>query len=101
MSVAAPLRHGAVVPFTRPPRVSVVIKALNEERHIRASIESAVAADHGLAGVVAAADSRRVAALGRVEAAPIPYHGRRYSLNVTLPPLGAVFFTSEVMLEQS
>ncbi|HUF18022.1 MAG TPA: 1,4-alpha-glucan branching protein GlgB [Thermoanaerobaculia bacterium] len=37
--------------------------------------------------------------LGRVEAAPIPYHGRRHSLNVTLPPLGAVFFTSEEMLE--
>ena len=37
--------------------------------------------------------------LGRVEAAPIPYHGRRYSLNVTLPPLGAVFFASEEMLD--
>jgi 1,4-alpha-glucan branching enzyme len=33
--------------------------------------------------------------LGGVEAAPIPYHGRRYSLNVTLPPLGAVFFKAE------
>ena len=33
--------------------------------------------------------------LGGVEAAPIPYHGRPYSLNLTLPPLGAVFFKSK------
>lgn len=31
--------------------------------------------------------------LGQVEASPIPYHGQPYSLNLTLPPLGAVFFT--------
>ncbi len=30
--------------------------------------------------------------LGGVEATPIPYHGRPYSLNLTLPPLSAVFF---------
>jgi 1,4-alpha-glucan branching enzyme len=30
--------------------------------------------------------------LGGVEAAPIPLHGRPYSLAVTLPPLSAVFF---------
>ena len=30
--------------------------------------------------------------LGGVEAAPIASHGRPYSLNVILPPLGAVFF---------
>jgi len=30
--------------------------------------------------------------LGRVEAAPIPFHGRSYSLTITLPPLAAVFF---------
>jgi 1,4-alpha-glucan branching enzyme len=30
--------------------------------------------------------------LGGVEAAPIPYHGRPYSLNLTLPPLSTVFF---------
>lgn len=30
--------------------------------------------------------------LGAVEAAPIPGHGRPYSLNLTLPPLAAVFF---------
>jgi 1,4-alpha-glucan branching enzyme len=30
--------------------------------------------------------------LGGVEAAPVPTHGRRYSLNVTLPPLGCVLF---------
>ena len=30
--------------------------------------------------------------LGGVEAVPIPLHGRAYSLTVTLPPLGAVFF---------
>jgi 1,4-alpha-glucan branching enzyme len=32
--------------------------------------------------------------LGAVEAAPIPYHGRPFSLNLTLPPLGAVFLKS-------
>ena len=30
--------------------------------------------------------------LGGLEAAPIPCHGRLYSLNLTLPPLGVVFF---------
>jgi 1,4-alpha-glucan branching enzyme len=30
--------------------------------------------------------------MGGVEAVPIPYHNRPYSLNLTLPPLGAVFF---------
>lgn len=29
--------------------------------------------------------------MGAVEAAPIPLHGRRWSINLTLPPLGAVF----------
>jgi 1,4-alpha-glucan branching enzyme len=33
--------------------------------------------------------------LGGVEASPIPFHGRPYSLALTLPPLGAVFFKSE------
>jgi 1,4-alpha-glucan branching enzyme len=32
--------------------------------------------------------------LGGVEAAPIPFHGRSYSLTITLPPLAAVFFKS-------
>jgi 1,4-alpha-glucan branching enzyme len=32
--------------------------------------------------------------LGRVEAVPIPLHGRPYSLTITLPPLAAVFFKS-------
>jgi 1,4-alpha-glucan branching enzyme len=32
--------------------------------------------------------------LGGVEAAPIPCHGRSYSLIITLPPLAAVFFKS-------
>jgi 1,4-alpha-glucan branching enzyme len=32
--------------------------------------------------------------LGGVEAAPIPYHGRPHSLNLTLPPLAAVFLKS-------
>jgi 1,4-alpha-glucan branching enzyme len=32
---------------------------------------------------------------GGIEAAPIETHGRPYSLNLTLPPLGAVFFKSE------
>jgi 1,4-alpha-glucan branching enzyme len=30
--------------------------------------------------------------LGGVEALPQPFHGRPYSLNLTLPPLGIVFF---------
>ena len=30
--------------------------------------------------------------LGGVTARPIPYHGRPYSLNLTLPPLAALFF---------
>ncbi|HEX9872360.1 MAG TPA: 1,4-alpha-glucan branching protein GlgB [Candidatus Tectomicrobia bacterium] len=30
--------------------------------------------------------------MGGVEAAPVPWHGRPYSLNLTLPPLSAVFF---------
>jgi 1,4-alpha-glucan branching enzyme len=33
--------------------------------------------------------------LGGMEAAPIPSHGRYYSLNLTLPPLGIVFFKPE------
>jgi 1,4-alpha-glucan branching enzyme len=33
--------------------------------------------------------------LGGVEAAPVPCHGRPFSLNLTLPPLGAVFLKSE------
>ena len=32
--------------------------------------------------------------LGGVEAAPIPFHGRSYSVTITLPPLAAVFFKS-------
>ncbi len=32
--------------------------------------------------------------LGGVEAAPTPFHGRSYSLTITLPPLAAVFFQS-------
>ena len=32
--------------------------------------------------------------LGGVEAAPIPLHGRPYSLTITLPPLAIVFFKS-------
>jgi 1,4-alpha-glucan branching enzyme len=31
---------------------------------------------------------------GGVAAAPIPFHGRPYSITVTLPPLGIAFFTS-------
>jgi 1,4-alpha-glucan branching enzyme len=33
--------------------------------------------------------------LGGIEASPIPFHGRPYSLTLTLPPLGAVFFKNE------
>jgi 1,4-alpha-glucan branching enzyme len=33
--------------------------------------------------------------LGGVDAAPIPLHGRKWSVTLTLPPLGAVFLLSE------
>jgi 1,4-alpha-glucan branching enzyme len=33
---------------------------------------------------------------GGVEAAPVPHHNLPYSLTITLPPLGAVFFLGEV-----
>jgi len=33
--------------------------------------------------------------MGGVEASPIPFHGRPHSLNITLPPLAAVFLKSE------
>ncbi len=29
--------------------------------------------------------------MGGIEAAPLPFHGYAYSLNLTLPPLGAVY----------
>ncbi|HET7204910.1 MAG TPA: glycosyltransferase [Steroidobacteraceae bacterium] len=45
------------MPLPRPPRVSIVIKALNEERHIRASIESALTAVARVGGEVILADS--------------------------------------------
>jgi len=32
---------------------------------------------------------------GGVEAEPVEYHGRPFSLNLTLPPLAAVFLKSE------
>ena len=38
--------------------------------------------------------------LGGMEAAPIPCHGRLNSLNLTLPPLGVVFFKGAVSSEQ-
>jgi 1,4-alpha-glucan branching enzyme len=33
--------------------------------------------------------------LGGVEASPVSFHGRPYSLNLTLPPLAAVFLSSQ------
>jgi 1,4-alpha-glucan branching enzyme len=33
--------------------------------------------------------------LGKVEARPVPFHGKPYSLNITLPPLSVLFFKSE------
>jgi hypothetical protein len=33
--------------------------------------------------------------MGSVEAAPIAAHGRIFSLNLTLPPLSALFFKPE------
>ena len=37
--------------------------------------------------------------MGGVDAAPIPLHGRRWSVNLTLPPLGAVFLVNESEME--
>ncbi|MDR2877078.1 MAG: glycosyltransferase [Chromatiales bacterium] len=39
------------------PEISIIIKALNEERHIRAAIESALAALRGMQGEIILADS--------------------------------------------
>ena len=33
--------------------------------------------------------------MGEVEAAPVPAHGRHFSLLLTLPPLSTLFFVSE------
>ena len=33
--------------------------------------------------------------MGGVDAAPIPLHGRKWSVTLTLPPLGAVFLMNE------
>ena len=33
--------------------------------------------------------------MGGVETAPIPLHGRQWSVNLTIPPLGAVFLMNE------
>lgn len=33
--------------------------------------------------------------MGGLEASPVPFHGRPYSLSLTLPPLAALFFTWE------
>ena len=33
---------------------------------------------------------------GGVHATPIPHHGRPFSLNLTLPPLGALFLRAEL-----
>src|SRR5438270_7874975 len=39
--------------------------------------------------------------MGGVDAAPIPLHGRKWSVNLTLPPLGAVFLMNEPMDESA
>jgi 1,4-alpha-glucan branching enzyme len=36
-------------------------------------------------------DGSGIGNLGRLEAAPVPYQGQPYSINLTLPPLAAVF----------
>ena len=37
--------------------------------------------------------------MGAADASPIPLHGRRWSVNLTLPPLGAVFLVNEPEME--
>ena len=39
--------------------------------------------------------------MGGLDAAPIPLHGRKWSVAATLPPLGAVFLLSETEDEAS
>ncbi len=39
--------------------------------------------------------------MGGVDAAPIPLHGRKWSVNLTLPPLGAVFVMNSVPSDES
>ena len=39
--------------------------------------------------------------MGGVDAAPIPLHGRKWSVNLTLPPLGAVFLMPDFSGEQA
>jgi len=39
--------------------------------------------------------------MGGVDASPIPLHGRRWSVSLTLPPLGAVFLMNESEPEES
>src|ERR1700722_11538071 len=48
--------EGAAMPEKPKPTVSIIIKALNEERHIAAAIESALAALGGIDGEVILAD---------------------------------------------
>jgi 1,4-alpha-glucan branching enzyme len=33
--------------------------------------------------------------LGKIESEPIPFHGRDYSISLTLPPLGIIFLANE------
>jgi len=37
--------------------------------------------------------------MGGLEAAPIPLHGRKWSITLTIPPLGAVFFVNDLITE--
>ena len=66
---ARPKRSKARQMSNSRPTVSIVIKALNEERHVAAAIESALAALDGIDGEVILADScstdRTVAIAGR------------------------------------
>ncbi|MBV9494187.1 MAG: 1,4-alpha-glucan branching protein GlgB, partial [Acidobacteria bacterium] len=39
--------------------------------------------------------------MGGVDAAPIPLHGRKWSVTLTLPPLGAVFLVNEPVVEEA
>jgi len=56
MGAVIPLRRETPAPLTRPLRVSIVIRALDRESHIRGSIESAIAAAMRVGGEVIVAD---------------------------------------------
>jgi 1,4-alpha-glucan branching enzyme len=92
LSVVSCLRHGrstgdlilVVCNFTPVPRLNYRVGA--PRGGFWREVLNSDAQDYGGSGY---------GNLGGTEVAPIPCHGRPYSLNLTLPPLAVVFFKSE------